>query len=870
MVDFRSIAHGYESPSEWIREPGITDEQSQVRQAIFDAARWRALTNVARNYPGRVRHAFQQRIKDLQKQGDREKATKMRDEFALLEPCLAAGKQVATGAQADPRGIWGLVQSITFRILQNVGKDRLPEAQQGIRRGKTDYRLDDVWDPDETYCAVELPTTLQHELRKTRMLPARRAVAGPGYPGADHHHSYPFNFRWNVVVDPTPSSEMVDIFFRATFADLANMIRGGLDPVRENLTLFTNWHDARAEAERRFADRQNTTAGGRRPGAGIDLLQFIQLSKELQDLGWAVQTFLPDQLLTLLHREADWPDLKPEALRKMLRVLRALQRAGIAGADEAHDTIQTYLRIRSGGEPSSSQTLGLYTGGYEASGPGAGIDLLHFIRLYREMQSLGWAVQEQLEKLVRQEADFDDLNPNALRMMLPVLRSLQRAGVADADETHDAIKNYLENPDAYNQRDDEDYDEDNEDRTVPPPRPGFYTSGYIGGPRPKATDYHDGSPELRPFTKEDWWAYSGITELPGGQAPHIYHGKNATIIVGGSDQNPNAATVYVEQYDKSNAVRLYTKQFSNLDTAVSTAQTLARADAKNLSLRSYMGTGWTHDRLDTSGYTSGPRTEEPKITQPTLVRVHGWVMLDRIDEGVYRVEPSQPHVGRATYNFYRPKGRRPIARHFAGSVDSWIHPAGHPDLNYIEIIGTANSAGHTGGPNGDEDLWMADVAEKVTAARAKDPQHYVPTYVRIPGRDRPETILYAGNPAAIVWDITRPHPRQGYPSLRTAMGRLNLFANRVAVFSDKRFMAKYDTARDILQRLYATGELQIHQRDQLRSHIPPQMLAAMDTQQRRRERGEPRGRENPAGDLSLRLVAPALRVVAGYLGHNSY
>lgn len=700
MVDFRSIAHGYESPSEWIREPGITDEQSQVRQAIFDAARWRALTNVARNYPGRVRHAFQQRIKDLQKQGDREKATKMRDEFALLEPCLAAGKQVATGTTADPRGIWGLVQSITFRILQNVGKDRLPEAQQGIRPGKTDYRLDDVWDPDETYCAVELPSTLQQELRDTRMLPARRAVAGPapqrweeeeraklekmplqalhgiwrrmatgidlpsairlsnegmideiisvlrerkeerfhhederiashylgdigdytdpaaaairwalrqinstphdaivdpnprfrpgehhrlitkrkignytvevyakesggrawaviadpntgwhvvvrafgtvvsGGPMSDqHHHSYPYDYLWNVVVDPTPSSEMPDILFRATFADMANMVRGGLDPAGENLTLFTNWHDARAEAERRFARRPSTTGG---------------------------------------HH-------------------------------------------------------------YAVSGPGAGIDLLRFIRLYREMQSLGWAVQEQLEKLVRQEADFDDLNPNALRLMLPVLRSLQRAGVADADETHDAIKTYLENPDAY-------------------------------------------------------------------------HG------------------------------------------------------------------------------------DEER----------------------------------------------------------------HPDEDT------------TAGPNRDEDLWMADVAEDVKAARAKDPLHYVPTYVRIPGRDRPETILYAGNPAAIVWDITRPHPRQGYPSLRTAMGRLNLFANRVAVFSDKQFMAKYDAAREMLQRLYADGKLNSQRRDQLRSRIPAQMLSAMETQQRRRERGEPRGRENPAGELSLRLVAPALRAVAGYLGDNSY
>lgn len=155
------------------------------------------------------------------------------------------------------------------------------------------------------------------------------------------------------------------------------------------------------------------------------------------------------------------------------------------------------------------------------------------------------------------------------------------------------------------------------------------------------------------------------------------------------------------------------------------------------------------------------------------------------------------------------------------------------------------------------DRWIADANDYVAEMRAKDPQHYRPTYVLVDGE--PKTVLYVGNPEAIVYDVTRPHPDQGYPSLQTAMARINLFVNRIKRHLSKKELARYTKARKILRSLYKEkkggaregGDLQPMKRRALLKDIPADFIHAMDEQQQRREESEPRGR----GTADIRVAA---------------
>lgn len=71
----------------------------------------------------------------------------------------------------------------------------------------------------------------------------------------------------------------------------------------------------------------------------------------------------------------------------------------------------------------------------------------------------------------------------------------------------------------------------------------------------------------------------------------------------------------------------------------------------------------------------------PKIKKAAIVRVYGFVMMQGVDEGRYRIK----NLGDDTYQFYRPRGRKPIIRHRTGTVDPWIKSNGE-DLNGIEIL----------------------------------------------------------------------------------------------------------------------------------------------------------------------------------------
>ncbi len=61
------------------------------------------------------------------------------------------------------------------------------------------------------------------------------------------------------------------------------------------------------------------------------------------------------------------------------------------------------------------------------------MDLHDFIELAREYQSLGWAVQEQLDDVLDGES-ADDKNPNALRLIRTFLGKCERAGIDGATD----------------------------------------------------------------------------------------------------------------------------------------------------------------------------------------------------------------------------------------------------------------------------------------------------------------------------------------------------------------------------------------------------------------------------------------------------
>lgn len=77
-----------------------------------------------------------------------------------------------------------------------------------------------------------------------------------------------------------------------------------------------------------------------------------------------------------------------------------------------------------------------------------------------------------------------------------------------------------------------------------------------------------------------------------------------------------------------------------------------------------------------------------KIHNDGWVMVCGFVMLQGLDEGTYRVRVGK-HYGYDTYTFYR--GKRIVARHVASSVDAWIRDPYTEDLNYILLLDNSKS-----------------------------------------------------------------------------------------------------------------------------------------------------------------------------------
>lgn len=75
-----------------------------------------------------------------------------------------------------------------------------------------------------------------------------------------------------------------------------------------------------------------------------------------------------------------------------------------------------------------------------------------------------------------------------------------------------------------------------------------------------------------------------------------------------------------------------------------------------------------------------------KLKHGSIILVHGWVMLKGLEDGQkYKVQAITPYYGNNTYQFTKPKGKKPVCRHYSDKVDLWIQE-NNPNLNRIEIV----------------------------------------------------------------------------------------------------------------------------------------------------------------------------------------
>jgi hypothetical protein len=78
----------------------------------------------------------------------------------------------------------------------------------------------------------------------------------------------------------------------------------------------------------------------------------------------------------------------------------------------------------------------------------------------------------------------------------------------------------------------------------------------------------------------------------------------------------------------------------------------------------------------------GLKMLEMKAGQKYLVEVQGWIMCKGVDSGKYRIELSD-YKGSLTATFYKPKGKKPIARHYLHNI---MIDNTDRNLNRTEII----------------------------------------------------------------------------------------------------------------------------------------------------------------------------------------
>lgn len=72
-----------------------------------------------------------------------------------------------------------------------------------------------------------------------------------------------------------------------------------------------------------------------------------------------------------------------------------------------------------------------------------------------------------------------------------------------------------------------------------------------------------------------------------------------------------------------------------------------------------------------------------KLQTGDKIEVVGFVMLEKLDPGFYKIGKITEHYGNFTYNFLKPKGKKVIVRHYCDSVDPWVKSQDNEDLNKI-------------------------------------------------------------------------------------------------------------------------------------------------------------------------------------------
>jgi hypothetical protein len=66
------------------------------------------------------------------------------------------------------------------------------------------------------------------------------------------------------------------------------------------------------------------------------------------------------------------------------------------------------------------------------------------------------------------------------------------------------------------------------------------------------------------------------------------------------------------------------------------------------------------------------------------IRIHGFVMMEKLDSGDYKVLRVGTFMNQPTYTFAKARGKKPLVTHFAHTVDGWIND--REDLNRIEVL----------------------------------------------------------------------------------------------------------------------------------------------------------------------------------------
>jgi hypothetical protein len=78
----------------------------------------------------------------------------------------------------------------------------------------------------------------------------------------------------------------------------------------------------------------------------------------------------------------------------------------------------------------------------------------------------------------------------------------------------------------------------------------------------------------------------------------------------------------------------------------------------------------------------------PKLNVGDIIEVQGFVMLNKLEPGRYRVKSIvRRHQGIDAYFFTRPRGKKVVVGHYVDNVDPWLRPSvSDPDLNKIVKI----------------------------------------------------------------------------------------------------------------------------------------------------------------------------------------